>query len=57
MPIEGEVIAVNEKLADQPELVNSDPYGEGWMIKVKLSDASQVDGLMDAEAYKAEIGA
>lgn len=57
MPVAGEVIAVNEKLADQPELVNSDPYGEGWMIKVKLSDASQVDGLMDADAYKAEIGA
>jgi glycine cleavage system H protein len=57
MPVAGEVIAVNEKLADQPELVNSDPYGEGWMIKVNLSDASQVDGLMDAEAYKAEIGA
>lgn len=57
MPVAGEVIAVNEKLADQPELVNSDPYGEGWMIKVKLSDASQLDGLMDADAYKAEIGA
>lgn len=57
MPIGGEVIAVNEKLADQPELVNSDPYGEGWMIKVKLSDESQLDGLMDADAYKAEIGA
>ncbi|MDP4663644.1 MAG: glycine cleavage system protein GcvH [Salibacteraceae bacterium] len=57
MPIAGEVIAFNEKLTDQPELVNTDPYGEGWMIKVKLSDASQVDGLLDAEAYKAEIGA
>jgi glycine cleavage system H protein len=57
MPIAGEVIAFNEKLTDQPELVNTDPYGEGWMIKVKLSDASQVDGLLDAEAYKTEIGA
>lgn len=56
MPIAGEVIAFNEKLTDQPELVNTDPYGEGWMIKVKLSDASQVDGLLNAEAYKAEIG-
>jgi len=57
MPVAGEVIALNEKLADEPELVNSDPYGEGWMIKVRLSDASQIDGLLDAEAYKAEIGA
>lgn len=57
MPVSGEVTAVNEKLGDEPELVNSDPYGAGWMIKVKLSDASQLDGLLDAEAYKEEIGA
>jgi glycine cleavage system H protein len=57
MPMSGEVTAVNEKLADEPELVNSDPYGEGWMIKVKLSDTSQLDGLLDADAYKEEIGA
>lgn len=57
MPVSGEVVEVNSMLADEPELVNKDPYGDGWMIKVKISDASQLDGLMDAEAYKAEIGA
>ncbi|GAB5538105.1 MAG: glycine cleavage system protein GcvH [Salibacteraceae bacterium] len=57
MPISGEVIAVNEKLADQPDLVNQDAYGEGWMVKVRISDSSQLDGLMSADDYKAEIGA
>ena len=57
LPLSGEIIEFNEALESEPEKVNSDPYGEGWMIKVKLSDASQVDGLLDAEAYKAEIGA
>lgn len=57
MPVSGEVTAVNEKLGDEPELVNSDPYGEGWMIKVKLSDTSQLDSLLGADAYKEEIGA
>lgn len=52
MPLTGEIIEFNEKLEDEPELVNSDPYGEGWMIKVKISDNSQVDGLLDADAYK-----
>ncbi|WP_299618312.1 glycine cleavage system protein GcvH [uncultured Tenacibaculum sp.] len=52
MPLTGEVIEFNETLEDEPELVNSDPYGNGWMIKVKLSDNSQVEGLLDAEAYQ-----
>ncbi len=52
MPLTGEIIEFNEKLEDEPELVNSDPYGEGWMIKVKISDNTQVDGLLDADAYK-----
>ena len=51
-PVTGEVIEVNQKLADQPELVNQDPYGEGWMIKVKLQDPSEVERLMSAEEYK-----
>ena len=55
MPVGGEVLAVNPKLEDNPELVNSDPYGEGWMIKVKMTDPSEVGNLLDAEAYKALI--
>jgi glycine cleavage system H protein len=56
MPISGEIVAFNEKLESTPELVNTDPYGEGWMIKVKLTDLSQVDNLLDASAYNALIG-
>ena len=55
MPVGGEVLAVNPKLEDNPELVNSDPYGEGWMIKVKMTNPSEVGNLLDAEAYKALI--
>jgi glycine cleavage system H protein len=55
MPLSGEVIEFNEGLEDEPELVNKDPYGEGWMIKVALSDTSQLDDLLDAEAYKSLI--
>lgn len=55
MPVGGEVSEVNPKLEDNPELVNSDPYGEGWMIKVKMTDPSEVGKLLDAEAYKALI--
>lgn len=55
MPLSGEVIEFNEALEDEPELVNSDPYDAGWMIKVKISDASQIEDLIDAEAYKALI--
>ncbi len=50
-PVSGEVVEVNEKLRDNPELVNSDPYGDGWMVRVKLSDATELDVLMGAEEY------
>lgn len=56
MPVAGEVIELNEELADAPEKVNSDPYGEGWIIKIKVSDASEIEGLLDAKAYEALIG-
>lgn len=52
MPLSGEVLSFNSELEDAPEVVNSDPYGEGWMIRVKISDASEVDGLLSAEQYK-----
>lgn len=55
MPLSGEIIEFNENLESNPELVNSDPYGEGWMIKVKISDTSQVDSLLDAAAYEGII--
>lgn len=55
LPISGEVLEVNEKLADEPELVNTDPYGDGWMIKVKISDVSELEALMDAAGYTAAI--
>ena len=57
LPVSGEIIAFNEALEDEPEKVNSDPYGEGWMVKVKVTDASQLEGLMSADDYKALIGA
>nr|WP_321354124.1 glycine cleavage system protein GcvH [uncultured Draconibacterium sp.] len=57
MPVGGEVTEFNEDLADDPELVNKDPYGKGWMIKVNIADASELDDLMDADAYKAMIEA
>lgn len=53
MPASGEVLEINETLNDAPEKVNNDPYGEGWMIKVRLTDASELDTLMDAAAYQA----
>jgi len=52
-PVTGEVIEVNEKLEDEPELVNEDPYGDGWLFRVQLEDAGELDGLMDATAYAA----
>jgi len=52
-PVDGEVIEGNAALSDEPSLVNSDPEGEGWFFKLRLSDPSQVEGLMDAEAYRA----
>ena len=53
LPVGGEIVAVNEALDDAPETLNEDPYGEGWLVKVKLDDPSQLDGLMDAAAYAA----
>ena len=52
MPLTGEVTEFNEELEDEPELVNSDPYGKGWMIKIEMTDSSQIENLLDAEAYK-----
>ena len=56
LPVAGEVLEFNEGLEDAPEAVNEDPYGEGWMVKIKIKDASQLDGLMDAAAYEAMLG-
>ncbi len=56
-PVGGAVVEVNGKLEDDPMVVNSDPYGDGWMIKIELADASEVDGLLDADAYKDLAGA
>ncbi|MDG1724292.1 MAG: glycine cleavage system protein GcvH [Bacteroidia bacterium] len=56
MPITGEIIAVNTDLEDSPESVNETPYENGWMVKIKASDLSQIDDLMDASAYKSLIG-
>ena len=55
MPLSGEVFEFNEALEDAPELVNTDPYGEGWMIKITISDDSQIEALLDAAAYKTLI--
>ncbi|PIA81665.1 glycine cleavage system protein H [Gaetbulibacter sp. 4G1] len=57
LPLSGEIIEFNEALEDEPEKVNSDPYGEGWMIKLKCSDLSQTENLMSADDYKALVGA
>lgn len=54
-PLSGEVVAVNEALADAPERVNEDPYGEGWLVRVKLSDPTEQDALLDAAAYSATL--
>jgi glycine cleavage system H protein len=51
-PVSGEVVEINESLADKPELVNTDPYGDGWMIRIKVSDTSELDDLMNAEEYE-----
>ena len=56
MPVTGEVLEVNETINDQPELVNNDPYGEGWMIKIQVANPAELDTLLDAEAYQALIG-
>lgn len=56
MPISGEILELNENLDGNPELVNTDPYNEGWMVKVKITDASELDSLLDSEGYKELIG-
>ncbi|MNE75438.1 Glycine cleavage system H protein [compost metagenome] len=56
MPVSGEIIEFNEGLESNPEAVNKDPYGDGWMIKVKMTNPSEVDGLLDAAGYQALIG-
>jgi glycine cleavage system H protein len=54
-PLSGEVIAVNSKVVEEPETVNEDPYGDGWLVRIRLSDPAEVDGLMDAEAYRQHL--
>ena len=55
MPVSGEILEMNEALADAAELVNSDPYGKGWLVKIKISDAAELNGLLSADQYKALI--
>lgn len=57
MPVTGEVVVFNEEIEDEPEVVNQDPYGKGWMIKVKPTNIKEVEDLLDAKAYKKIIGA
>jgi len=57
LPLTGEIVAFNESLEDDPETVNTDPYGAGWMIKIKFSDATELEGLLTAEAYGELVGA
>ena len=56
LPVSGEVLEFNEALEDAPESVNDDPYGDGWMVKIKIADVSELGGLMDAAAYEAMLG-
>jgi glycine cleavage system H protein len=56
MPVDGTILEVNSKLDSQPELVNSDPYGDGWMVKISLKNLAEIDNLLDADAYKGVIG-
>ncbi len=55
-PLSGEILEVNDALGERPETINEDPYGEGWMVRVRLQDPGQAEGLMDAEAYRAMLG-
>lgn len=55
-PVSGEIVEVNARLEKEPQLVNSSPYGDGWMVKIKLSDPAEQNGLMNSEAYEAHIG-
>ncbi len=56
MPVSGEVLEVNSNLDSAPETVNSDPYGDGWMVKIKLSDLSEINDLLSADDYKSLVG-
>ena len=56
MPINGEVLSFNKKLEDEPELINTDPYGEGWVVKIAISDVTELDELLDASAYQKLVG-
>ena len=56
LPVGGEILELNEKLEDAPELVNSDPYGEGWMVKIAIADVAELEGLLSAEEYSALLG-
>ena len=57
LPVSGEIIEFNESLEEEPEKVNEDPYGEGWMIRIRMSDPSELEDLLDADAYKELVGA
>lgn len=57
LPLSGEITELNEELEDDPELVNTDPYGKGWMVKIRMSDVAQIEGLLSADDYKNLIGA
>lgn len=54
-PLSGEIVEVNQKAVDEPERVNDDPYGEGWLVRIRLSDPAEVDVLMDADTYRAHV--
>lgn len=54
-PLSGEILAVNERAVEEPEVVNEDPYGEGWLVRIRLADSAEVDVLLDAEAYRAIV--
>ncbi len=55
-PVDGKIVEINKKLNDDPQLVNSDPYGEGWIVKIELTDSSQIGSLLDSSAYQAQLG-
>ncbi|WP_457558337.1 glycine cleavage system protein GcvH [Candidatus Harpocratesius sp.] len=55
-PVSGEIVEINEALEDEPEKINADPYGEGFLVKIKMSDPSELDSLLDADGYKATLG-
>jgi glycine cleavage system H protein len=54
-PLSGEVLEVNARAVEEPEVVNEDPYGDGWLIRIRVSDATEADALLDAEAYRAHV--